>query len=273
MSLLGHVPHTLASPDTTELTLGSLSHYAEPRYYDKCYGRRHQDIAFYRSLGGGSHTILEYGCGNGRITLPLARDGARVVGVDLSRPMLDSFRDRLPLEPPEVRDRITLVQADMREKRFRTRFDLVVCTFNTFLHLYDRNDVERFLSRVRRHLTPNGRFAFDTSLPLPIELARAPHRPFRVPRLKHPEHGQVVRYAEYFDYDSMSQVLKVTMQFEPINDPDAAWSVLLTHRQFHPQEIEALLHYNGFELVSVHPNLDGPEETIDSIGWVARLAR
>ena len=250
---------------------GSLSHYAEPLYYDKCYANRHHDIAFYMSLATSAQTILEHGCGNGRITIPLAQDGAQVVGLDLSAPMLASFRSRLQHERPEVRERITLVHGDMREKRFRQRFDLVVCAFNTFLHLYTRGDVEQFLGCVRRQLAPTGRLAMDTSLPLLEELARDPSRPFRVPRMKVPPDGQVVRYAEYFDYDPLSQVLKVTMRFEPIRDPESAWSVLLTHRQFHPQEIESLLHYNGFELESVHPHLSGEGAAVDSIGWVARL--
>jgi len=187
--------------------------------------------------------------------------------------MLDAFHDRLRGEPSEVRKRVRLVHGDMRERRLRRRFDLVACTFNTFLHLYDRTDAERFLALVRRHLQPGGRFVFDTSLPLAEELARHPSRPYRVPRMKYPPTGQVVKYAEYFDYDPMSQILRITMRFEPLEAPAEAWSMLLTHRQYHPCEIEALLHYNGFDLEGVHPDFE-PEtgrEAGDAIGWVARL--
>ena len=252
---------------------GSLSHYTEPSYYDKCYANRHHDIAFYETQTASAQTILEYGCGNGRIALPLARRGAHVTGVDLSIPMLESFRERLGREPKPVRDRITLVHGDMRKKRLKRRFEVVLCTFNTFLHLYDRGDVEQFLACVRNHLEPEGKFIMDTSLPLIEELARNPGRPYRVPRLKYPPTGQVVRYAEYFDYDPMSQVMRVTMRFEPFDDPKAAWSVLLAHRQFQPQEIEALFHYNGFQVLSVHPNLDDGTTPLDSLGWVARVRR
>jgi len=63
------------------------------------------------------------------------------------------------------------------------------------------------------------------------------------------------------------------MRFEPFDDPKAAWSVLLAHRQFHPQEIEALFHYNGFQVLSVQPNLDDGTTPLDSLGWVARVRR
>ena len=257
------------------LRFGSLSHYAEPAYYDKCYADRRDDIAFYSRCASvfGAQDILEYGCGNGRITLPLARQGHRIHGVDLSQPMIDALDVRLRKESSEVRQRVSRVRADMRDKKLRRRFDLVLCTFNTFLHLYVREDVERFLSRVRAHLRPEGRFVFDTALPLPEELARNPAKPYRVPRLKYPPTGQIVKYAEYFDYNPMSQVLRVTMRFEPMDAPQEAWSVLLTHRQYHPCEIEALLHYNGFELESVHPDFQAADASlaaVDSIGWVAR---
>ncbi|MFW5739538.1 MAG: class I SAM-dependent methyltransferase [Myxococcota bacterium] len=262
--------------DAKWLRFGSLSHYAEPAYYDKCYAARRDDVAFYTTLAAARRPdgVLEYGCGNGRITLALAREGHRVVGVDLSRPMLSAFEQHLADQPPDVRKRVSLRHGDMRDVRLRRRFGLVLCTFNTFLHLYERADVERFLTRVRGHLRPGGRFAFDTSLPLPEELARNPARPYRVPRLKYPPTGQIVKYAEYFDYDPMCQVLRVTMRFEPLDAPDEAWTVLLTHRQYHPCEIEALLHYNGFELESVHPDFvrqGSCEVAADSIAWVAKL--
>jgi SAM-dependent methyltransferase len=49
--------------------------------------------------------LLELGVGTGRIALPLHRRGRRIVGVDLSRPMLDRYRDKaaaLGLPPPAV---------------------------------------------------------------------------------------------------------------------------------------------------------------------------
>ena len=235
------------------------SHYSEPLYYDRCYADRNQDIAFYKRLASSAQDVLEYGCGSGRIAIPIARGGARVVGVDDSTPMLQRLEGKLQNEPQEVRERLTIVAGDMRNKKLEQRFDLVICAFNTFLHLYERRDAEGFLARVREHLKPGGVFAFDVSVPAPVELARDPRRPYRVPRLRHPDSGLVVRYAEYFDYDPMTQLLRVTMRFEPVDKAKSPWSVLLSHRQYYPQEIEALLHYNGFVVDSVHPDFRGAE--------------
>lgn len=267
----------LTGPSDASLVEGSSAHYAEPSYYEKCYVKRTDDVEYYTKLASafGDAAVLEYGCGHGRIALPIARQGNPVVGVDMSAPMLEAFRQRLASETRDVRRRVKLVHGDMRSVRLRRRFDLVLCTFNTFLHLYDRSDVERFLARVSAHMSSDARFVFDTSMPMPEELARDPKRPFRVPRLRYPPTGELVRYAETFDYDRVTQVLRINMRFEPIDAPRRAWSTLLAHRQFHPREVEALLHYNGFELMGVHADfLPGPlQGDADTIVWVAKKKR
>jgi SAM-dependent methyltransferase len=262
-------------PDSL-LSEGARAHYREPLYYTKNYKSRTQDVAFYRDLAvrmGGP--VLEYGCGNGRISLPIAKAGIDIVGVDHSKEMLGSLRDSLLKVPESVAERVRLVQGDMRKVRLRKRFKLVLCTFNTFLHLYERSDVERFLSCVRAHLLPTGRLVFDASMPSSSELARDPTRGFRVPPMRYPATGELVRYTEYFDYDAARQILHVTMKFEPVDDPARFWITPLAHRQFHPKEIEALLHYNGFVVESVASDFeDRPlDRYTDSAVWTARLSR
>jgi SAM-dependent methyltransferase len=259
-----------------ELEAGSLAHYEDADYYTATYARRLDDVAFYVSLAqraGGP--VLEYGVGNGRIALPIARHGVEVVGVDHAAPMLRDLRARLAREPPDVRRRVRVVRGDMRRVRLRRRFPLVVCTFNTALHLYERDDVERFLARVREHLLPGGRFVVDMAMPHAVDLARDGTKAFHAPRFRHPTAGRVVKNREYFDYDPVRQVLFVSMEFEPVDDPGGAWTTPLAHRQFFPREWEALLHYNGFRVERVEGDFQGGPLTRDSdvMVWHARPAR
>jgi SAM-dependent methyltransferase len=225
---------------------GARGHYDDPAYYAKTYKDRRHDIDYYVRLARESKgPVLEYGVGNGRIALHVARAGIEVFGVDLSKPMLKDFEERLALEPKQVRARVSLAHGDMREYKLGKRVPLVYAPFNCFLHLYTRTDVEAFLARVRAHLAPGGRLVFDFSVPHGEDLSRDPDRRYSSPRIRHPTTGELVKYAERFEYDRLRQLLLIWMEFEP-EGGGKPWKVPLTHRQFFPREVEALLHYNGF---------------------------
>ncbi|MFO0758543.1 MAG: class I SAM-dependent methyltransferase [Byssovorax sp.] len=238
-----------------ELLAGTSAHYVDPAYYTKTYRGRVEDVRYYVELAaerGGP--VLELGCGNGRITIPLGRAGVETWGVDLSPEMLADLRRRLKDEPPEVRARVHVQRGDMRRARTGRRFPLIFCPFNALLHLYTRDDVERFLAGAREQLTPRGELVFDVSMPEPSELARDPGRAYHAPRFRYPDppgEGTMVRYTERFDYDKVRQILFVAMEFMPMNGGES-WMTPLAHRQFYPQELEALLHYNGFTITAQH---------------------
>ena len=259
-----------------ELEAGSRAHYEDAAYYASLYRKRIDDVQFYVDLARRSGgPVLEYGIGNGRIALPVARHGVSVVGVDHSRSMLADLKERLAGEPPEVRVRVSSRLGDMRSKKLGARFPLVTCPFNAALHLYTREDVERFLARVREHLAPGGQFVCDLSVPMFEDLMRDPARAYKAPRFKYPTTGETVRYTEHFDYDRARQVLFVAMDFEPLAHPERAWMTPLAHRQFFPQEWEALLHYNGFEVEKVEGDFHGGplDRTSDVMVWRARARR
>jgi SAM-dependent methyltransferase len=261
-------------PRDRELEAGSIAHYEDAAYYTATYARRLADVTFYVGLARQARgPVLEYGVGNGRIALPIARHGVDVVGVDHSSPMLRDLRQRLKEEPEEVRRRVRVVRGDMRRAKLGRRFPLILCTFNTALHLYTRDDVEAFLARVRAHLSPRGRFVVDLSMPPLADLARDPSRPFHAPRFRHPSAGTVVKNREYFDYDPVRQVLFVSMEFEPLGSPGGTWTTPLAHRQFFPQEWAALLHYNGFGVDRVDGDFHGGPLAKDSdvMVWHTRL--
>src|ERR1700689_1188144 len=106
-----------------ELEVGSLAHYEDPDYYTALYRRRIDDVQFYVGLAqrwGGP--VLEYGIGNGRIALPIARHGGSVFGVDPSVAMIRDLAERVAQEPEPVRARVAFRRGDMRRLRLRRRF-------------------------------------------------------------------------------------------------------------------------------------------------------
>ena len=88
------------------------------------------DLLLARSAVAASESVLEIGCGTGAATVPFAQAvGARgrVVGVDISEPMLAGARQRIA--ESGLRN-VTLLKADAQVHRFEAaRFDLITSRF------------------------------------------------------------------------------------------------------------------------------------------------
>ena len=128
------------------------------------------DVAFYveeaNRIGDGS-VVLELGSGTGRLTLPLARAGHPVIGLDQSSAMLARARTKLAEEPDDVRRRVTLVEGDVRSAEFTPPAvpDLVIAPFRVLQHLTSIDDQLRLFALARRVVRPGGRFVLDVFNP------------------------------------------------------------------------------------------------------------
>src|SRR6266542_6699007 len=255
---------TFADTLARALAAGTREHYEDAALYDHEYKRRRDDVRWYRRLAAdelGSPDrrrpqILELGCGSGRTLLPLARDGFGIVGVDAAPKMLARCRDRVDRAGAAVAERVELMEGDFREISLGRRFPLVICPFNAFMHLYSRPDVERFLAVVRAHLAPGGLFAFDVLNPDLGWLSRDPHRRWARTRFRHPVSGRAMVYSTSVTYDAALQIAFMRIYYEP-ETGGRERVVRLVHRQFFPLELQALLHYNGFEIASHNGGFDG----------------
>lgn len=259
--------------DADEYELGARAHYEDAVYYDQAYRRRRHDVLWYaeraKESGG---PVLELGCGTGRVTFGIAEAGVDVVGVDRMEPMLERARARAAKKPRRVRERIEWCRGDVTSLRMDRRFPLVVAPFNTWMHLYTRPQLEAGLATVAEHLAPGGRFLFDVLLPDAGALARDPARVYRAGRAKLPETGRTYHYRERFDYDPVTQVQSVDLAFVGIEDPADFHLVPLTHRQFFPQELAMVLHYNGFEVLAHEGDFDGEDLHPDAESQVLTCA-
>jgi SAM-dependent methyltransferase len=242
------------------LSAGTRDHYVDAVLYDHEYKRRRDDIAHYRKLArevGGP--ILDLGCGTGRILLPLLRDGHEVVGVDASASMLDRLRQKNP--------KARVVEGDIRQISLGRKFPLVLCTFNTLMHLYDRSDIEQFLAVVRRHLRPDGVFAFDVMNPDLAWLSRDPTRRWARTRFKHPRTREPMVYTTSLEWEGSLQIAFMQIYYAPeksVRGSRREKVVRLAHRYFFPQELEEIFFYNGFVIERHEGDFHGSKLSSDS---------
>lgn len=109
-------------------------------------------VAFINEISQGkSLTIIEPGVGTGRIALPLAAAGHQVVGVDISRAMLDACLEKA--EALNVLDRVTLIEDDATNQVSPDdMFDIGI--FASLLYLVP--DWEAVLDELARVVKPGG---------------------------------------------------------------------------------------------------------------------
>jgi len=135
--------------------------------YDAVHGHRDDGGFWHEVTAAAAGPILELGCGTGRVLLPLARSGRAITGLDLSGAMLEHCRARLADEPPEVGDRVRLVESDMTSFDLGRRFAAIICPFGGFQQLRTVEQQLACLGRCREHLLPRGRLVLDVQNPDP----------------------------------------------------------------------------------------------------------
>src|SRR5690606_26928591 len=133
---------------------GAQEHYQDAHAYQERYQGRSEDVDFYLAQIPASSSVLEYGAGAGRLTIPLAKRGTMVAAVDTSTAMLQLLEENINLLSTSHSKRVTFHQADKRFLESRRQFDYAVAAFHTLSHPYSHADISGLLARVFRHLKP-----------------------------------------------------------------------------------------------------------------------
>jgi len=133
-------------------------------FYDPWSRSVTEDIGFYvdRAVESGG-PIVELAVGTGRIAVPIARAGIRVIGVDSSPGMLAVAR--AAAEEAGVSDLVDLREGDLREPPVPERAPLVICPFRSLLHMETEDEKLRAVRAAGTLLEPGGRFVFDVFSP------------------------------------------------------------------------------------------------------------
>lgn len=216
--------------------------YADGNHYDALLGEQTADIAYYmKQVRDFGSPALEIACGTGRITIPLAKAGLDITGLDLSEGMLSHARKKAAAAGASI----DWIRADARSFDLSRKFKTVFFPYNSMQHLHDRGSLESMLACVRAHLEPGGHFLLDVHHPNLALLNRRPNEIYTVDSLGDAPDGTVVT-GEEVGYDDVSQVYTIRWHYS--GDEHRLDELRL--RMFFPQELDALLHHNGFEILN-----------------------
>ncbi|WP_055491381.1 class I SAM-dependent methyltransferase [Streptomyces sp. TP-A0356] len=230
--------------------LEDLAVYDDADFYDQEFTARTHDIPFFlgQAVRAGG-PVLEVACGTGRITLPIARAGVEVTGLDIMPSMLARARqraedERLPVE---------WLEQDCRDIRSDRRFALVFSATNAMQHLHDLDSVVAFLASARNVLRPGGTLILDVFNPDMAKLCRVPESPYHHKSVADVD-GAILDVRATTSYDAAAQVLRFTLDY--LRDGACVRTKKVSMRCFFPEELLALCRLAGLDVAQRYGDYD-----------------
>lgn len=235
------------------------------RFYDADYRHYDDDLAAIAQLAeeqtqtpGG--TLLELGCGTGRVLVPLATLGFSITGVDLSPALLAAARQKV--RDSQTANRVTLVQADLRSFALPQRdFCLAICTSNTLMHLTTPADQLAALRNAHRHLRSGGLLFLDLFNPDIARLLEINAVSELADQWRDETNGADVLKWSVRTLDLAEQQQETTFIYEEVFADGRAQRTVcpFTLRFLWRNEAELMLEKAGFDEIEVWGDFDGSD--------------
>ena len=134
------------------------------KVYDKLQDADYEAfIDFYERIferiGKKPNLVLDLGCGTGNITIPMAKRGYDMIGLDLSCEMLNIAHDKAAREEADI----LFLNQDMREMELYGTVDAMVCALDGFNYITEPDDLKQVMKLAENYLNPGGIMIFDIS--------------------------------------------------------------------------------------------------------------
>ncbi|MCI0440541.1 MAG: class I SAM-dependent methyltransferase [Chloroflexi bacterium] len=245
--------------------------------YDSVYSYVRDDIPFYLEeavQSGGP--VLELGCGTGRVTIPIARAGVDIIGLDFSEAMLEVAR-RKSANLKQGSGRLTLVHANMRDFSLPDeKFSLAIIPFRGFLSLLTVEDEIKTLLNIQRHLAPHGKLILSIFVPDPHMLAQDGDVPYHFRDVADPDTGREFIIWQQTNIDNPNQILYVRLVIEELGEGRAVTRKIYRDfqlRYVHRWEMHHLLQLCGFHILNLYGDFErNPfDESSSEMVWEAGL--
>lgn len=142
--------------------MGQLVSEHEVQLYDGAVPDWAGEIDFYRAMTievkNHGESILEVGCGTGRVALQLAQEGIPIVGMDLSPSMLALARQK-----SQGLSNVRWVVGDMQTFELGEHFGLILIPGHSFQFMLTPADQIACLTCIRQHLTSGGKLVIHVN--------------------------------------------------------------------------------------------------------------
>ena len=239
--------------------------------YDSLYNNDDSDTTFYiDEINRVGRSVLELGCGTGRVTIALARHGFDVTGIDNSPDMLRQLR-RNREQAGVLRGPLRLVQGDMRDFSLERKFDAVIIPARSFQLLLSPQEQRSCLRSIHNNLKTDGLLIFDIAnedgtIGVIQRGEQKPNTLLNSPRLNIISHKKIKEKSQIYE-----TTVAIEEYFPEGNQRDPQKQSMFVHYSY-PEQIRALFRFAGFEEETCYGEFDRSpfDARSNQMIWVAR---
>lgn len=207
-----------------------------------------QNINFFYFYASQAGEALDIGAGTGRIAIPLAELGCRLVCVEPSEAMRVQLEQKLA-QQPALLERIQIVPSDASSFKLTHTYPLAMLS-GSFRHFLTDEERLSALQNIAAHLKPGGSLVFD------ISLGMMQDQPLSSAGVVELEDGEVRR--RLATKLLPEGTLQVTLVFETYRDGKMVERIVQGSVQgiVNRQQVHRLLEEAGFAVVEEYADYD-----------------
>lgn len=167
-ALIGYIEYFKPMVSTTQPVKENL-YQKSYMLYDEIlkFRGKSADLSFFKQVIPTQASVLEVGCGTGRIAYELAKRGNQVVGLDLSKEMLGILNEKIVNGLDEIEGKIRTAHANMIDFNLNQEFDWIILPFRVFQLLLTDKFRTHCLENIKKHLKSEGKVIIDLFDPDP----------------------------------------------------------------------------------------------------------
>ncbi|WLR42175.1 class I SAM-dependent methyltransferase [Bacillus carboniphilus] len=230
----------------------NLQVYEDPIQYDDENNQYTKDIPLIEEWGQKikKGPIIDLACGTGRVTIPLAKQGYELIGVDIHQGMLGFANQKAK----KANLSIQWIEQDCTKLHLKLKSPLIYMVGNSFQHFLTNQAQNELLTSVRKHLASGGVFIFGTRFPNAEELLPSSNKEEYWRSYIDSKTKQKVEVYTTDSYDPLTQIQ--TCEEKHKNDRGFQRTKAIRLRYVFPQEMERTLKHNGFNILHCYGDWD-----------------
>ena len=228
--------------------------------YDQVYADVSDDIDFYvhqSKLANGP--ILELGCGTGRITIPLLKNGYDISGLDSSKSMMQVLQRKTSHINESATGAFVVGNMVNVGKSFDRKFKLVIAPYRGFQSLLTLPEQQECLAGLRNVLDKEHKVIINLFTPTSEIFNQNPRKMYKVKEITDSVSAVTRSVWHRTEVCLTKQTLRVEIKVETSKNGFISETryAPFSLRYTYPQEAEYLFHYCGYEIIDLMGDYNG----------------